>query len=100
MMPGTGLARQVGPAAFFAWKYILPVMILLPINVNTPQKSGKAVASLATDPKFGGLTGKYFEEKTERKSPKLLYNRENALDFWNESVRLTKLSRNETILSI
>jgi NAD(P)-dependent dehydrogenase (short-subunit alcohol dehydrogenase family) len=100
LMPGTGLARQVSPIAFFVWKYFMPIITLLPINANTPKKSGKALASLVTSPLFSNVTGKYFEGIKEKKSSKLSYSKENAQDLWNTSVNLVKLLKDETILSI
>ena len=100
LMPGTGLARQFNPVAFFVWKYIMPAMTLLPINANRPKKSGKALAALAMSPLFNGVTGKYFEGKKEIKSSKQSYNKENAMDLWNTSINLVKLSKDETILSL
>lgn len=100
LMPGTGLARQAPPVVFFVWKYILPIITLLPINANTPKKSGKSLASLVINPKFYNVTGKYFQGKKEKKSSNLSYNKENALDLWNTSVKLIRLAKNETILSI
>jgi NAD(P)-dependent dehydrogenase (short-subunit alcohol dehydrogenase family) len=99
LMPGTGLARQVSPTAFFVWKYIMPVMTLLPINANTPRKSGKALAALVTNPQFNNVTGKYFEGIKEIKSSKLSHSKENAEDLWNTSINLVKLSKVETILA-
>jgi NAD(P)-dependent dehydrogenase (short-subunit alcohol dehydrogenase family) len=99
LMPGTGLARQFNPAAFFVWKYIMPIMTLLPINANTPQKSGKALAALVTSPLFNNITGKYFEGMKEIKSSKLSYGKENSQDLWRTSADLVKLSKDETILS-
>ncbi|MCU0849517.1 MAG: SDR family NAD(P)-dependent oxidoreductase [Spirochaetes bacterium] len=100
LMPGTGLARQAGPVAFFIWKYIMPVMTLLPINANTPGKSGRALAALATDALYDDATGKYFEGTKEIKSSKLSYSKENALDLWDTSVELVKLAEDETVLSV
>jgi NAD(P)-dependent dehydrogenase (short-subunit alcohol dehydrogenase family) len=100
LMPGTGLARQFSSAAFFVWKYIMPIMILLPINANTPKKSGRALAALVTSPQFNNVTGRYFEGKKEIKSSKQSYSKENAQDLWNTSVNLVKLSKDETILSV
>lgn len=100
LMPGTGLARQFNSIAFFVWRYIMPVMTLLPINANTPKKSGKALAALVTSPLFNNVTGKYFEGIKEIKSSKLSYSKENAQDLWDTSVNLVKLSREETILSV
>ena len=100
LMPGTGLARQVSPIAFFVWKYVMPVMTLLPINANTPKKSGKALAFLVTNPAFSHVTGRYFEGTREIKSSKLSYDKENAKDLWNTSIDLAGLKKEETILSI
>ncbi len=100
LMPGTGLARQVSPPAFLVWKYIMPIMTLLPINANTPKKSGRALASLVTDPAFSNITGRYFEGTKERRSSELSYNKENAVDLWNTSVGLVGLRKEETILSL
>ena len=100
LMPGTGLARQFNPAALLVWKYIMPIMTLLPINANTPKKSGKALARLATSPVFDGVTGKYFEGKKEIKSSNQSYKKDNAQDLWDTSVNLVKLSKEETILAV
>lgn len=100
LMPGTGLARQVSPVAFFVWKYIMPIMTLLPINANTQKKSGRALASLVINPQLSNVTGKYFEGTKEIKSSKLSCSKDNALDLWNTSVNLVKLSKDETIFLI
>jgi NAD(P)-dependent dehydrogenase (short-subunit alcohol dehydrogenase family) len=100
LMPGTGLARQFNSVAVLVWKYLMPIMTLLPINANTPKKSGKALAALVTSPLFNNVTGKYFEGIKEIKSSTLSYSKENAQDLWNTSVNLVKLSKQETILSI
>ncbi len=98
LMPGTGLARQVKSAALFVWKYILPVITLLPINAHTPRKSGKALASLVTDTVFRDVTGRYFEGTRERKSSMLSYSKINAKDLWDTSVELARLSESESVL--
>lgn len=100
LMPGTGLARQFNPAAFFIWKYIMPVMTLLPINANTPGKSGKTLAALVISPQFNNVTGKYFEGMKEIKSSKQSYRKENAQELWNTSINLVRLSKDETVLSV
>ncbi len=100
LMPGTGLARQESPFLFFIWKYIMPVMTLLPINAHTVKKSGRALASLVTDPLLNMVTGRYFEGKKIIKSSVLSYKKENADELWNTSVELVKLSGAETMLSL
>jgi NAD(P)-dependent dehydrogenase (short-subunit alcohol dehydrogenase family) len=100
MLPGTGLARNYGLISRFIWKYILPVMTLFVRNVNTVSKSGRALASLVTNPELENKTGKYFEGKKEIKSSALSYNEINAEDLWKTSVKLVQLQKDETILSL
>jgi light-dependent protochlorophyllide reductase len=100
MLPGTGLARDYGIVSRFIWKYIFPVMTLFVRNVNSVSKSGNALASLVTNPKLNETTGKYFEGENEIKSSNLSYSKINAQDLWNTSIELTKLQKDETILSL
>lgn len=95
MMPGTGLARNYNYLIRFAWKYILPVLILVKSNVNTVTKSGKALATLITDPKLSNTTAKYFEGEKQVKSSLLSYNKDNREDLWQTSVELTCLKQTQ-----
>ncbi|MBV9845476.1 MAG: SDR family NAD(P)-dependent oxidoreductase, partial [Kutzneria sp.] len=57
LMPGTGLARDYGGAAAFAWRHVLPVLTAVPfLNIHTPRRSGAALARLVTDPGLAGVT--------------------------------------------
>jgi len=95
MMPGTGLARNYNAFARFAWKYILPVLILFKHNVNTVAKSGKSLARLIIDPKFDNVSGKYFDGTKQIDSSELSYNKENREDLWKTSMRLVLLKKDE-----
>ncbi len=99
-MPGTGFSRTFPPVMRFFTKYINYISILFRPNVNTPNRSGKALAWLVLDPELNGTTGKYFEGTREIRSSELSYNVENRKDLWRTSVELTKLNKTETILNI
>lgn len=99
-MPGTGFSRSFPSFMRFFTKYINYLSVLFRPNVHTPSKSGKALASLVTNPAFRETTGKYFEGTREIKSSELSYNPENRRDLWRTSVELTKLSEAETILRL
>jgi hypothetical protein len=99
-MPGTGFSRTFPPIMRFVSKHILPVFTLFRPNINTPDKSGKALASLIINPELNETTGKYFDGTREIKSSELSYNEENRKDLWNASVELSKLNKTETILTL
>jgi NAD(P)-dependent dehydrogenase (short-subunit alcohol dehydrogenase family) len=97
MMPGTGLARDYSLIAKLAWKYILPVLTLFKRNVHTVSSSGRALASLVTNPKLESVTGKYFDGTRQISSSKLSYNIENRKDLWRSSIKLVQLKQGETL---
>lgn len=99
-MPGTGFSRTFPPLMRFFTKYINYISVLFRPNVNTPNKSGKALASLVINPGLNETTGKYFEGTREIRSSELSYNRENRKDLWKTSVELSKLNQAETILNL
>jgi len=90
MMPGTGLAQTYSSIVRFLWSYVLPVLILLRSNVNSPAKSGKRLAQLASG-SAGNATGKYYSDGHEAQSSELSFNRENACELWNSSADMTHL---------
>ncbi|GKU24236.1 dehydrogenase/reductase [Clostridium folliculivorans] len=99
-MPGTGFSRTFPPIMRFITKNINYISTLFLPNVNTANKSGKALAALAINPEFNGITGKYFDGTREVKSSELSYNKENRQDLWKTSVELSKLNKSETILDL
>jgi NAD(P)-dependent dehydrogenase (short-subunit alcohol dehydrogenase family) len=87
LMPGSGLARQYSPLAKFAWRYVFPVLRVLP-NVNSTRVSGRRLAALAVDPAFDAVTGTYFEGAKAIRSSADSYDQELARDLWDTSERL------------
>jgi NAD(P)-dependent dehydrogenase (short-subunit alcohol dehydrogenase family) len=87
LMPGSGLARDYAPLAKFAWRYVFPVLRVLP-NVNSTRASGNRLAALAGDPKFDGVTGTYFEGTKPIRSSVDSYDRALARDLWETSERM------------
>ncbi len=88
LMPGSGLARDYSPIGRWAWRYVFPLLRVLP-NVNSTRSSGARLAALVIDPRFDGVTGAYFEGKRPIRSSADSYDREKALDLWETSERLT-----------
>lgn len=101
LMPGTGLARDYSPLQRFAWNYILP--IIRPISrffipMNSVSESGQALARLVLDPSLERISGKYYSGLKEEPSSKESYDLQKALELWETSVSLVKLTREETLL--
>ena len=89
LMPGSGLARDYSPLQRFAWRYLFPVLRVLP-NVNSTRASGRRLAALAGDPAFDGVTGTYFEGAKEIRSSSDSYDPAMARDLWETSARLVE----------
>ena len=87
LMPGSGLARDYSPMQRWAWRYVMPLLRVLP-NVNSTRSSGPRLAALVTDPRFDGVTGAYFDGKRPIRSSADSYDRDKALDLWETSERL------------
>lgn len=87
LMPGSGLARESSPVQKFAWRYVFPLLRVLP-NVNSTRASGRRLAALASDPAFDGVTGTYFEGAKAIRSSADSYDTTMALDLWETSERL------------
>jgi NAD(P)-dependent dehydrogenase (short-subunit alcohol dehydrogenase family) len=88
LMPGTGLAREYTPFQRFVWTRIMPVLTPIVPNVNTPARSGAALARLATAPELARVTGAYFMGERVRGSSVASYDRDKAQDLWETSERL------------
>jgi len=98
LMPATGLARDFGGAAKFAWNYILPVLTLFVPGVNTASRSGTNLARLVVDPALEGVTAKYFVRRKQVPSSTESYNEHKAKELWEGSAELVGLRPTETIL--
>ena len=91
LMPGSGLARDYSAIGRWAWRYVLPLLRVLP-NVNSSRTSGARLAALVSDPGFDDVTGAYFEGKRRIRSSVDSYDPEKALDLWETSERLLEKS--------
>lgn len=98
LMPGSGLARDYSAAQRFVGKYILPALRLFVPNVNSTGASGRVLAQLVSEPRFEGVTGKYFVGHEAQRSSDESYDREKAAELWEASARLVGLKPEETIL--
>lgn len=87
LMPGSGLARDYSPIGRLVWRYVFPLLRVLP-NVNSTRASGARLAALAADARFDGVTGTYFEGKRQIRSSQDSYDRGKALDLWETSEQL------------
>jgi hypothetical protein len=100
LMPGTGLARDYGGLIRFAWRFILPALRPFVPNVNSTAQSGRALANLVSEPRFEGVSGKYFEGVREVPSSKDSYDPAIASELWESSASMVKLTPDETILRL
>jgi light-dependent protochlorophyllide reductase len=87
LMPGSGLARDYSPLGRLVWRYLFPALRVLP-NVNSTRASGRNLAALVTDPRFDGVSGRYFEGRRRIESSVDSYDRDKARDLWETSEAL------------
>ena len=100
LMPGTGLARDYGRFARFAWRFVLPALRPFVPNVNSAARSGRALANMVTDPRFDRISGKYFQGSRDVPSSKDSYDPVIATELWESSASMVKLAPDETILRL
>jgi light-dependent protochlorophyllide reductase len=89
LMPGSGLARDYGRGQRFAWRYVLPVLRILP-QVHSVGTSGNRLAALVGDPRYSDVSGEYFDGLTRIRSSVDSYDLDKALDLWQTSERLVR----------
>ena len=87
LMPGSGLARDYPPLQRLAWRFLLPALRILP-QVHSTRTSGANLAALVDDPRFDGVTGKYFDGLKPVLSSADSYARDKSRDLWETSERL------------
>lgn len=87
LMPGSGLARDYSVIGRWVWRYVFPLLRVLP-NVNSTRSSGAHLAALVWEPRFDDVTGTYFEGTRPIASSADSYDREKALDLWETSEHL------------
>ena len=90
LMPGSGLARDYSGVRLFAWRFVLPLLRVLP-QVRSARVSGKHLAALAADPAYDGVSGRYFDGLEAIESSADSHDLDKALDLWQTSERLTRL---------
>jgi light-dependent protochlorophyllide reductase len=100
LMPGTGLARDYGRMARFAWRFVLPALRPFVPNVNSAARSGRALANMVTEPRFARMSGKYFQGMRDVPSSKDSYDPAMATDLWEASATMVKLTPDETVLRL
>ena len=94
LMPGSGLARDYSRIGQLVWRYVFPLMRVLP-NVNSTRGSGARLATLVWDTRFDGVTGTYVEGSRSIRSSVDSYDLEKARDLWETSERLLTLQNAE-----
>ena len=90
LMPGTGLARDYGAVGRFAWRFVLPLLSMLP-GASTARRSGTELARLVHDPAYHGRDGLYVQIAREVPSSKQSYDEPLAAELWRTSVDLVGL---------
>jgi len=100
LMPGTGLARDYGRFARFAWRFVLPALRPFVPNVNSVARSGNALANMVTEPRLERISGKYFQGTRDVPSSKDSYDPAMAAELWESSATMVRLTPDETILRL
>jgi hypothetical protein len=99
-MADTGLADQAKSFGQKVAKNVTPLIARLLDTHSSAVQSGKLLAELVTDDKYKDFTGSYFDRGQRILSSELSYNKANAVNLWNQSVELTCLKQEETILKV
>jgi len=84
LMAGTGLAREYNAVARFAWRFVLPLLTMLP-GASTARRSGAELARLVYDPAYAGRGGLYVQIAREKRSSKQSYDEGLAAELWRTS---------------
>ena len=92
LMPGTGLARDYGRFARFAWRFVLPALRPFVPNVNSVARSGKSLAGMVIEPRFARISGKYFQGARDVPSSKDSYDPAMATELWESSESMVRLT--------
>ena len=103
LVPGSGLARHLGPLAHATWSRVLP-LATLPLapffpTIGSLRRSGRALARLVLAPPSAGPTATYVASHTrwrESASSRDSYDAQRARDLWETSVRLSGLRPGES----
>lgn len=86
LMPGTGLAREYGPVASWAWRNVMPAATAVVPNVNTVNKSAARLAAVVLG-ELASEGGYVSKGKLERSSAES-YDQDLARELWELSSKL------------
>jgi NAD(P)-dependent dehydrogenase (short-subunit alcohol dehydrogenase family) len=89
LMPGTGLGRDYTRLQQLVWRFVLPVLRVVP-GVTSPAASGRALARLVVAPELEGVSGRYFAGRRETRSSAESYDEAKATRLWAESAELVE----------
>jgi hypothetical protein len=99
-MSNTGLSGNTKNFVERIAKYIAPLVAYLLGVHSSAKKSGKLLASLTTDARYEGVSGKYFDRGKEIPSLELSYNKANAENLWKRSIEPVQLQNDETLFAL
>jgi NAD(P)-dependent dehydrogenase (short-subunit alcohol dehydrogenase family) len=91
LMPGTGLGREYGPAARWAWRNLVPIAAGALPNVNTVETSARRLVALVTGA-AEATSGEYVSCGRVTRSSKASYDEDLARRLWELSSRLAGVS--------
>jgi NAD(P)-dependent dehydrogenase (short-subunit alcohol dehydrogenase family) len=91
LLPGSGLARDYTGPQRLAWRFLGPLLRVLP-GVNSARTSGRNLAALATDERYADTSGQYFSGLRPTRSSAESFDRAKATDLWVTSERLVEAS--------
>jgi light-dependent protochlorophyllide reductase len=91
LMPGTGLARDYPAYQQLAWRFLMPALTLFMSNVNTPQRSARALVALLNDPALEAVSGRYWSGRKQVDSSADSHDPAKGADLWKASLELTGL---------
>ncbi len=105
LVPGSGLAREYPPALRWVWLKVLPGVARVATRftpaINPADKAGEALARLVLDPSLERISGKYFPSHArwgEAPSSEASYDQTRASALWEASVRMARLTPEESPL--
>lgn len=90
-VPGTGLARNAGPAVRFAMRRVLPLMALTPL-ATAPRTAGRYLADLVLGT-TAAPTGAYVDRDRVARSSRASYDPRRERELWETVERLTAAAR-------
>ena len=100
LMPGTGLAREAGPALKFVWNKAMPKLIpvmrkVISPNIHRPEESGASLAWLAMTAGKEEADGKYFEARKAIASSVESREEGKQEDLWAWTVKNVAVNEEE-----